>query len=187
MYQGNNITAIQSQKWLGESLIKLMEQQDYQTITIGAICKEADLSRQTFYNVFDNKDDILRFCLRTQYENQFHRFENQESITVQQVVGVFSLVVAENQKLLRLMVKNNLESILTDEMTKCVSLFADYFVKKAEHLSMLPYSRVLLSGALGHLLVYWFQQKQPISIEQLTHLITNLLEGNLFELSDGDS
>ena len=183
MYQGKNSTARQSQQWLGESLIRLMEQKPYSAITIGAICKEADLSRQTFYNVFENKEEVLRFCLRQQYEKQFQRFAAQEVITVGEIVGAFAVVVAEKQKLLRMMIENQLDSILADEITRCVALFAGKFVKKEQQGERLSYSEVLLSGALGHLLVYWFQQERPISIEQLTQLITEFLEGQLFELA----
>lgn len=183
MYAGNNATAIQSQRWLGESLTRLMEQQSYQAVTIGAICKEADLSRQTFYNVFDSKEEVLRFCLRSQYERQFRRFANQQSITVGEIVGAFTVVVAENQRLLRMMVENGLDGILADEMTRCVSLFAGRFVREEQNNETLAYSEAMLSGALGHLLVYWFRQEQPISIEKLTQLITEFLEGKLFELA----
>ena len=183
MYQGNNITAIQSQQWLGEGLIRLMGQQSYTAITIGAICKEADLSRQTFYNVFDSKEEVLRFCLRQQYVKQFQRFTNQEVITVGEIVGAFAVVVAENQNLLRLMIENQVDSVLADEITQCVALFAGKFVRKEQERERLAYSEALLSGALGHLLVYWFRQEQPISIGQLTQLITDFLEGKLFELA----
>lgn len=182
MYQGNNITAIQSQHWLGESLTKLMEAQSYQSITIGAICKQADLSRQTFYNVFDNKEEVLRFCLRSCYEKQFRRFADKQNLSVAEIVDAFAIVVEENQQLLHLMIENALEGILADEMTKCISLFAGQFVCQEKKDEMLPYSEALLSGALGHLLVYWFRQKHPISIEKLTKLITEFLEGKLYEL-----
>ena len=183
MYQGNNVTAIQSQQWLGEGLVRLMVQQPYSAITIGAICKEADLSRQTFYNVFDSKEEVLRFRLRQQYEKQFQRFANQEMITVGEIVGAFAVVVAENQNLLRLMIENHLDSVLADEITQCVALFAGKFVSKDRGTERLAYSEALLSGALGHLLVYWFRQAQPISIVQLTQLITDFFEGKLFELA----
>lgn len=183
MYQGNNTTAIQSQQWLGKALVCLMEQQPYAAVTIGAICKEADLSRQTFYNVFDSKEEVLRFCLRQQYEKQFQRFADQEVITVGEVVGAFAVVVAENQDLLRLMIENHLDSILADEITQCVALFAGKFVKKEQRTQRLPYSEALLSGALGHLLVYWFRQEQPISLTQLTQLISDFLQGKLYSLA----
>lgn len=182
MYQGNNVTAIQSQQWLGEGLVRLMEQQSYAAITIGAICKEADLSRQTFYNVFGSKEEVLRFCLRQQYVKQFQRFTDQKVITVGEIVGAFAVVVAENQDLLRLMIENHLDSVLADEITQCVALFAGKFVKKEQNNDQLPYSEALLSGALGHLLVYWFRQEHPISLPQLTQLISDFLEGKLFVL-----
>lgn len=182
MYKGSNATALRSQRWLGESLIRLMEKHQYEKITIGAICKEADLSRQTFYNVFDSKEEILRYCLRSQYEKQFQRFVNQKTITTGEIVEAFETVVAENQKLLRLMVENGLEDIIADEVTCCVAMFAGRFVKPKNRNEMLLYSEVLLSGALGHLLTYWFRQKKPIGIEELTQLITEFLEGRLFEL-----
>lgn len=183
MYQGNNGVAIQSQHWLGEALTKLMEQQSYQNITIGAICSQADLSRQTFYNVFDSKEEVLRFCLRSCYEKQFRRFADQQTISVGEIVGAFAVVVAVNQKLLRLMVENKLDGILVDEMTQCVSLFAGRFVRQEKKDETLPYIEALLSGALGQLLVYWFRQETPISIEKLTKLITEFLEGKLSELA----
>lgn len=182
MYRGKNSTAIQSQQWLGESLVRLMAQKPYTEITIGAICKQADLSRQTFYNVFESKEEVLRFCLRQQYEKQFQRFSDQEVITVGEIVGAFAVVVAENQNLLRLMIENQLESVLADEITQCVALFTGKFVRKEQQREQLPYSEALLSGALGYLLVYWFRQERPISIEQLTQLISEFLNGKLFEL-----
>ena len=182
MYQGNNVTALQSQQWLAESLTQLMENQSYASITICTICKQADLSRQTFYNVFDSKEEVLRFCLRSHYEEQFHRFAEQESITVEGIVDAFTAVVRDNEKLLRLMVENQLTGILTDEITQCIALFVRQFVKQEKRYDLLPYEEALLCGALGHLLVYWFRQEQPISMEQLTKLISDFLEGKLFTL-----
>lgn len=183
MYRGSNSTALHSQKWIVDSLIALMAEKPYQQITIMDICKKADLSRQTFYNVFDSKEEVLRFCLRRQYEKQFCRFADQEVITVGEIVGAFAVVVAENQVLLRMMIENRLNSILADEITQCVALFAGKFVQKEQKTERLPYSEALLSGALGHLLTYWFRQEQPISLPQLTQLISDFLEGKLFVLT----
>ena len=183
MYQGNNLTAIQSQQWLGKALARLMEQQPYAAVTIGAICREADLSRQTFYNVFSSKEEVLRFCLRQQYEKQFRRLADQQTLTVEQIVEAFAAVVQENETLLRLMVENDLTGILAEEMTKCIALFVGRFVKQEKQDPMLPYAEALLCGALGHLLVYWFRQAEPISLERITGLISDFLEGRLFSLS----
>lgn len=65
MYRGNNVTAIQSQRWLGEALIDLMKEKAYSAITIADICKRADLSRQTFYNVVPLFRNYAKWCTGT--------------------------------------------------------------------------------------------------------------------------
>ena len=183
MYQGNNTTAVRSQQWLAKAMARLLEAQSYASVTVGALCKEADLSRQTFYNVFDSKEEVLRFCLRSEYEKQFRRFMGQETISAAQIVEAFAVVVSENQRLLQLMVNNDLASIITDEMAQCIALFVRQFVKLEKKDALLPYGEALLSGALAHLLIYWFRQEQPISMEQLTKLTSDFLQGKLFGIN----
>lgn len=182
MYHGSNPTALQSQQWIVDSLIILMEEKPYQQITIMDICRKADLSRQTFYNVFDQKEDVLRFCLQREYRQQFHSVKDHDILTIEDVVNALAAVLQKNDKLLSLMIQNTLDPILADEIAKCVSLFADRFVKDPQEIAQLPYAKALLSGALAHLLVYWFRQETPISLEKLTQLIADFLEGKLFAL-----
>lgn len=182
MYSGVNPIALQSQQWIVESLIALMEEKPYQQITIMDICKKADLSRQTFYNVFHQKEDVLRFCLQGEYGRQFQSVESQDSITMEEIVSAFAAVLQKNEKLLSLMIKNNLDTIIIDEIAKCISLFADRFVRNSDKLSQLPYSKAILNGALAYLLLYWFRQDMPIPLSQLMQLISDFLEGKLFTL-----
>ena len=160
----------------------LMEEKPYSRITVQDICKQADLSRQTFYNVFDSKEEILRFQMQLQYKKQFQRFSDQSTITVAEIVEAFTAVVEENDKLLQQMISNGLDSIIFDEVTKCVSLFAGHFVKECGKNEMFPYAETMLSGAVGYLLFYWFRQENPISMDKLAYLISEFLEGNLFAL-----
>ena len=180
MYCGSNPTALQSQQWIMASLIALMEEKPYSQITISDICKKADLSRQTFYNVFDQKEDVLRFCLQNEYGRQFQSVADHAVISVEEIVGAFAAVLQKNEKLLSRMIQNGLDTIMADEIAKCVSLFADRFVRDPARISQLSYSKAILSGALAHVLVHWFRQETPISLPQLTGLISDFLEGQLF-------
>lgn len=180
MYQGNNPTALQSQQWIINSLLDLMKEKEYQQITIRDICKKADLSRQTFYNIFEQKEDILRYCLQKSYQAQFDKLRDTEAISVQQIVDAFEAVLEEENELIQLMLKHKLDMIILNEIEKCVSLFANQFVKMDKR-KQLPYSQALLSGALSYTLVFWSQQENPISKEELVGLIKDFLEGKLYE------
>lgn len=182
MYTGKHASALQSQKWIGESLIDLMAEKSYHMVTIGEICTRADLSRQTFYNVFKNKEEVLRFLLRTDYEKKFSAMAEEDSISTDAIVQAFVQVVAEEETLLKWMIRDGLEGILVEEIANCVSLFAERFVSPPRRDELLPYSKVMLCGALGYVLVFWFKQKQPLSMERLSKLIGDFLNGEVYEL-----
>lgn len=59
MKKSNNPSVIRSQQWLYNSLLMLMKEKPFDSITIGEITKNADLDRTTFYRNFDSKEDIL--------------------------------------------------------------------------------------------------------------------------------
>lgn len=52
-------TKLDSRTKIQYSLMSLMEQHCYSDITITHICQTAKASRQTFYRLFDVKDDVL--------------------------------------------------------------------------------------------------------------------------------
>lgn len=182
MYQGENPTALQSQQWLVNSLILLMKEKTYEKITVSDICKKADLSRQTFYNFFSTKEEILKSCLRQEYERQFSLLCKQETLSIREIVEAFIQVLTGNQELLNVMLANRLDGIILEEIIKCVALFADRFAAKESTNGLRPYGEALLSGALAQLLIYWFRQDEPLPIDQLTQLLTDFLSGNLYHI-----
>ena len=47
------------QRQLETAFLTLALQQNYDDITISAVCREAGLSRKVFYRLFENKNDVL--------------------------------------------------------------------------------------------------------------------------------
>ena len=180
MYAGNNPTALQSQNWIKEALIRLMKEKEYTKITVKDICAEADLVRQTFYNCFDSKEEVLRFSIRSKYEEQFAFLCQKGSISLEEVVEAFAVVLNAEKELLDLMIKNNLDGVIADEIARCVRMFAGQFAKEDDlHLS---YSEALLSGALAHLLLHWFKEDMDISVEEIMRIVAQFMTGKLFTI-----
>lgn len=182
MYYGKNPIAIQSCQWIIESLICLMKEKAFSQITVLDICKKAQLSRQTFYNCFESKEEILHFHLQQEYEKQFEKYSKNNSISVSEIIEAFACVIRDNQSLLDSMLVNHLDVIIADEISKCVRLFANQFVRDGRDNELLPYSEALLSGALAQLLTYWLKQEKVVSLEDLTKLLEDFFCGKLFEL-----
>lgn len=53
----------QSREWIAEAFFNLLKKKKYESITVSEIVKKADLSRRTFYRVFENKYDIITYML----------------------------------------------------------------------------------------------------------------------------
>ncbi|MBP3488747.1 MAG: TetR/AcrR family transcriptional regulator [Roseburia sp.] len=181
MYTGNNPTALQSRQWFLDSLIALMQEMPYQDITIRMICKRADLSRQTFYNLFENKEEILHCCLRQLYLEEFDKLSKKNHISLYDTIESFSAVLEHNRTLLALMIDNHLESVITVEISNCVTLFANRFSIQGPADNTMPYGVAFLSGALAQTLVFWFKQETPLPFTELSDLLMKILAGKYYQ------
>ena len=52
--------AIESKKRILQSTIEILKKKPYNKVTIKDICLHANISRQTFYSHYSNKDDIFK-------------------------------------------------------------------------------------------------------------------------------
>lgn len=179
MYQGNNPTAIKSQNWIVTAILNLMKEKPYKQITVKDICEKADLSRQTFYNFFETKEDVLRYCLRTHYEKQYEELAQKDSVTLEDAMIACTTVLDENQNVIRLLTDNQLDSIISDEIARCVELFADHFSYRETNDVRLSYEKVCVSGALSRMVLYWFRSKNPISVNELKDIFLTIYSGQL--------
>ncbi|XCY66705.1 helix-turn-helix domain-containing protein [Streptococcus iniae] len=59
MKEVKNSIAMKSRQELIQALLRLMKNNNYQLITVSEISDEAQLSRRTFYRIYDSKNDIL--------------------------------------------------------------------------------------------------------------------------------
>lgn len=182
MYHGGNPTALQSQQWLVEAMTELMLEKPFIQITVRDLCRKADLSRQTFYNFFPDKEALLRFCLERGYREEFAKLSGREELTVRDVLGAFFFVVTANRPLLTAMIRDGMDGVLADEILKCVLLFAGRFVRREKQKATLPYSAVMLSGALSQLMVQWVRQPEPLPREALEELLEDFFAGRLYEI-----
>ncbi len=182
MYKGNNPTAIQSQRWFVEGMISLMAEKPYSKITVQDLCQRSDLSRQTFYNFFSDKEEVLRFCIEQSYREQFQRIADRDIIGLPDILEAFFTVVADTRCLLNAILRDGLDWILADEMQRCVSLFTDLFIPNSNDPNIfLPYSKVMLAGGLSQMLILWIRQGEELTVQQMAELITAFMDGGLFD------
>lgn len=180
MYNGNNPTAIKSQQWLTETLIELMEEKNYADISIMDICKKADLSRQTFYNYFESKDDLFRYLLRSTYAEKISSLT--EIPSSKEAISAFVSVVRENPRMVNAIVKNNMGNLVSDEIFNAITDFLSKFIPDFEHQPDFSYHIVLLSGALTHFMLYYARNNKDLSEKEMTKILETFLSGKVFKV-----
>ncbi len=123
MYQGNNQIAKRSQEWLAKSLLEILQTKEYTKISIKDICDKADLSRQTFYQMFDSKEEVARYAIQflknMALPSCCSTFDSSEDMKA--AARQFASGVRENKNIILLYRKNNLQHILYDELSKTLS------------------------------------------------------------------
>ena len=178
MYRGNNPTAIRSRSWISESLIALMWEKPYNKITVAEIYKRADLSRQTFYNLFETKEDVLRFYLEEHYRPPLHKLKEKRDASATDIIKLFASRLIEDREFLSMLLDNGLENMIRREFTSDVYI-SDIFIKLPSDDSRMSYVSEMLSSTFVSALICWVRAGEPISVDELGAIVQQFLSGEL--------
>ena len=180
MYEGNNPIALQSRKWLVDTLLTLMKTTPYDKITIRDLCKHADLSRQTFYNLFQSKDEILYYRLEQIRTVPLEEISESENIAVRDMLEQFTLAMEQNAGFLQILVDHGQEGIIAASISRRVSACFQKLMSKQSENRGFPYAVALLSGALFQLLMLRFEQGVEISTDDTLEAMIRIFSGDYF-------
>lgn len=181
MYEGNNPTALTSRTWLIDALLSLMKTTPYSKITVKDICQKADLSRQTFYNFFQTKDDMICFQLHQCYMEMMENLKSRSPLLLTDITEQLMNVFQNNRQLMGLIVSQNLDHLLEFELASAIQIFAEQVNPNIEkHTS--AYGSAFLAGAIAHIILHWFKDEQPLTAGQLSKLLSDILTGNYYQI-----
>ncbi len=130
MYRGSNKTALLSQKLIGDAMLRLLETHTFAEISISDLCREAEVSRQTFYSLFGSKENVITYSLRSSFcFTPEHSTEKCRSANFHLFCRNYSIYIIEHRHLLELLVKNEMMHFLFDvqyqSFMECKDFFGD--------------------------------------------------------------
>lgn len=175
-----NPMAVRSKNALSETLLKLMMYKSFKDITISDITERAGLSRQTFYTNFERKEDILVYLLHGLFMRYLDKITAVRPVAENLMIDYF-LFWGDSRDFLTLLYKHNLGYLFQD----CNRSF---FIEDTDLLNdlftcedwQLPYIKASLAGVTYELLYMWLTQDRGLTVDTLSSLTRNLLEGKLF-------
>ena len=177
MYCGNNKTACTSQAQIAHAMMSLISTKSYASITVSEICKEASVSRQTFYTLFESKDNVVSFLIqkRCSYEPSVAA-EGSSSCLEQFCLG-FCRFLIRQEDMIRFLAENGLLHLLydtlVDSLVSCPVM--------TSHLE--PDRRVIamhfMAGAFTGVAKYYVLAGCQVNESDLADLCLQFLEGHL--------
>ena len=175
---------------LRHSLLGLLDEKNYETITVEEITARADVSRTTFYLHYKDKDDLLLDYLNELADEQVSEllqvplaaWRMQDVVTgpgalpVRPVLMAFQHV-AEYADLYRLVLRGEGGPQLSERLSLIITRAVDAFVRaklqSGEMQFNLPLPVALLasyfSGAFLGCVNWWLDDGLVLSVEEMTH------------------
>lgn len=184
MYSGTNPSAIRSQKWLTESLLQLMEEKPYKNITVKELTERSDLARQTFYQLFDSKEEILEYHLDYLFQNYLQEMHNLKLLTTSELTRLYFVFAEQNERFIRLLIQNDLISILNNKFNSYLGEIMN-LLKLEQDVILDQYATAFLSSGLVGILVFWFNHDKNLTIDELAALVYGMLTDDCRDQSEG--
>ena len=181
MYKGTNKTALSSQQQIADAFLKLLHEHPYSAVSISAICKEAGISRQTFYSLFESKENIINYML-----GQKHCFTpgisccSSSAITLSSLSREYSSYIYERRDFLKLLVQNDIIYLMHDSLYSSFMECSGFLPGKAD--TVREFGAEFVSGALSGIARIYLENEDTTR-EQLEDIISRLFSGALFENS----
>lgn len=182
MYKGTNPKAITSQEMLADGLIELLKLYQLSQINIKSLCAESLVSRQTFYSLFDSKEEVVEYILIKRFENYNKKLQASQNIDIYKIATLFLEWSMENKELLEVLVKNNLMYLVCKHIKINFVQLRDILHVDTLKINAVDdlYIQAFIAGALTETLQVYILLNQKTSVEELSALITSIFLGKRF-------
>lgn len=178
-------------KLLSESLLDLLSENKFEDISVTDICEKAMIHRTTFYKHFEDKYQLLKFCVKEfqinfSKENNFdYKFNNLTDYYIYTMKNILEFITSpKNKSQFVALLKNNRNSIQTifhETIVEDVILKLEDVKKNGNEFSVpIPMIAEFYAGAIISVIRWWFESDMTISVEDLIRYSTFLSQKNLF-------
>ena len=170
----SNPIAVQSKQMLVHALLELMKEKPYHQISISELSDRADLSRRTFYRLFNSMDEIILFHIHNLWEinsEQLYSSLDKSYLHTSEFALHFWY---ENKDLTILLYRNGLISVMQQFINE-ISLEIYHRQKASRKLAQNPealeYALAYSSGGILNIICAWASHGMDRTPEELMSLL----------------
>lgn len=150
-----------------------------------AVSKNHDKSRlcprQTFYSLFENKEEVIGRRLDRLFEEYRKRFiAEKRAYTIRSLCDSIMECFVEQKKLLSLLVENRLDT-LAREKSEAYLLHLDNIFHAYDHEDR-DYAISFLAGAIISMVVYAIRKNDFTDSRKISNLVQKIITGHYFTI-----
>ena len=176
MYNGTNPSALRSREWLCNALLDMLKSRRFDEITIKDICSKADLSRQTFYQIFDSKEEVIEYHFKELFSAFRAGCADFDGITLKDLTRAFFSFFEEYADFIRVLTQNNMSYVLEQQFEHYLPEI-DLFRCINETEEFPDYTVSYIAGALCQILMHWYEKNMDLSVEQIAAITEQIITG----------
>jgi len=182
MYKGKNPSALRSQESIANSFLELVKVSTYDKISITDIMDSTGLARQTFYKVFDSKDDIFEFIFRKLFSEYFLLYlagiKKPDIDSICATAKLFFRFSYTYKEFMALLISNNRISLLRKVFNECLINnplvdFAHDGIRNASEKENT--ASFIITGMIG-MLISWAEDDFKTNPDELSELVCRITD-----------
>lgn len=184
-----DLRVIRTRKLLSNALIELMEKVPFEKINVKDICEKAMIHRATFYNHFNNKEDLLEYAIDELKEELYlatikeENFKSEKEMYMSLISNVIDFVQDNKSKIL-LMLKQNSYDKSISLMLITIKRSIRYLISKNKYHDDYKVPKNIMidffTGGLTNIGINWLLSSNPSSKEELLNYFDILLNEEVF-------
>lgn len=183
-----DLRIIRTRKLLCTALMELMQQSSFDKLSVNDICEKAMVHRATFYNHFNDKNDLLNYTIDELQEELFEKsienetYNSQKEMLMALVECVIDFMV-ENKQKLALVYKNSadkISSLVSTTVKRSIRYLLSKNKYKQEYLLPVDIIVNFFTGGITMIGIDWLESTTPYSKEEMLKFFDILLNEELF-------
>lgn len=165
------------------ALLEILQEKDYELITISEVAERADVNRKTFYNNYNSLDEVMISIEEKMSALIFSRLP--QKITVQNEIEIYNLlldfakVISPYKKVLRRITRHRGISVIFEDVQNAIQPYIEHSMM-SYHIdaAIIPYAGKYITNGLTAMFYEWFMS-DTLTDEQISKLSYNLIASTI--------
>ena len=176
-FSQKDLRVVKSHKALVTAMFSLLEKNSFTKITVNDLCTHALVSRSTFYTYFEDKYDLLRFCLNILIQKLF---QHTKGLPTKKLLRHILVKIQENVSLFKHLLMDELDGEVVEIIR---SLFHQYFEHFLLEHQVLPTTlscpleivSMYYTSAITSVIMLWIGKRMVYTVDEMTNFLSSLL------------